>query len=76
MSAAAMPRENPQKIDTCFHRFNDLPREIRLLIWEAALPGPRIVHLELDFLPIAYCTRVWSDKAVGTILRMDMSRCR
>ncbi|CZR63016.1 uncharacterized protein PAC_12913 [Phialocephala subalpina] len=27
---------------TCFPK---LPREIRLMIWEAALPGPRIVHI-------------------------------
>jgi hypothetical protein len=30
---------------TEFTQFRDLPKEIRLMIWEAALPGPRIVNV-------------------------------
>jgi hypothetical protein len=30
---------------TEFTRFRDLPKEIRLMIWEAALPGPRVVNV-------------------------------
>jgi hypothetical protein len=30
---------------TEFMRFRDLPKEIRLMIWEAALPGPRVVNV-------------------------------
>ena len=29
-----------------FTLFPELPKEIRLLIWNAALPGPRVVHLQ------------------------------
>jgi len=31
-----------------FPQFKDFPLEIRQLIWEAALPGPRIITFELD----------------------------
>jgi len=35
-----------------FHRFSDLPVEVRLDIWELALPGPRIVHLKMKPLKV------------------------
>jgi len=35
-----------------FHRFGDLPVEVRLDIWELALPGPRIVHLKMKPLKV------------------------
>ncbi|KUJ06298.1 uncharacterized protein LY89DRAFT_542662, partial [Mollisia scopiformis] len=31
--------------ETSFLQFGELPKEIRLAIWEAAIPGPRIVDL-------------------------------
>jgi hypothetical protein len=43
------PRSKPAKASSdppdLFTIFNELPKEIRLMIWEAALPGPRIVHV-------------------------------
>jgi hypothetical protein len=38
--------EKDQAVDDhLFPQFGNLPKEIRLEIWEAALPGPRIVEL-------------------------------
>jgi len=50
-----------------FTKFPELPREIRLLIWEAALPGPRIVHLKIElFRSCDFGTRrVRSDKTLA-----------
>lgn len=48
-------------------RFNDLPKEIRLLIWKEALPGPRIIHLQSYQLLSYYTTRVWSDKSIEEV---------
>ena len=43
--------------------FNNLPTDLRLTIWEFALPGPRIVQKP----PKTYCcTRVDPDNAVGS----------
>jgi hypothetical protein len=47
-----------------FSRFHELPKEIRLVIWEMALPGPRVVYLEQDLLNSHSCNRVWSNKIV------------
>ncbi len=44
-----------------FRRFAELPCEVRLLIWEAALPGPRVVHLRSARLARYRCGRVRSD---------------
>lgn len=33
-------------LDISFHRFGDLPLELRTHIWKLALPGPRIVQLQ------------------------------
>lgn len=54
----------PQRM---FTKFPELPREIRLLIWEAALPGPRIVHLRSEFLTSCKfgTRRVRSDKTLA-----------
>lgn len=49
-----------------FYRFNDLPIEIRHIIWHKAMPGPRIVRVTYDELKGGYCTRVWSDKETTT----------
>jgi hypothetical protein len=40
--------------DPLFPQFGNLPKEIRLEIWEAALPGPRIVELREKPLKIAF----------------------
>ena len=50
-----------------FTKFNELPKEIRLLIWEQALPGPRIVHLQRHLLRSYDTTRVWSDKSIEDV---------
>jgi hypothetical protein len=48
-----------------FILFGKLPKEIRLMIWNEALPGPRIVFLELDFPETQpYWRRVWSNRAI------------
>jgi hypothetical protein len=47
-----------------FTLFNELPKEIRLLIWEHALPGPRIVYLQRHVLRSYDTSRVWSDKSI------------
>jgi hypothetical protein len=62
LTSPAMPTASD--VEWSFPQFNNLPKEIRLLIWKEALPEPRIVFLERIFLPWYPCTRVWSDKAV------------
>jgi hypothetical protein len=52
MTAAVDGDEAPQPF-TIFHSFPKLPKEIRLMIWELQLPGPRIVHLELKQFKVA-----------------------
>jgi hypothetical protein len=47
-----------------FPQFNQLPKELREMIWEAALPDPRVVYVKKELLKQYYCTRVWSDKAI------------
>jgi hypothetical protein len=47
-----------------FPQFNQLPKELREMIWEAALPDPRVVYVKKEFMEQYYCTRVWSDKAI------------
>ncbi|KAF4633679.1 hypothetical protein G7Y89_g4421 [Cudoniella acicularis] len=75
VAAIAMPRDGAGFIpidavsasaDSTFSRFNDLPLEIRTLIWKAAIQ-PRIVHLESFFLPIYSCCRVRSDREVDEL---------
>jgi hypothetical protein len=39
-----------------FTRFAELPKEIRLLIWDASVPGPRIVNIRQRYL-----TKTWDD---------------
>lgn len=36
---------------TDFHRFSSLPLELRIHIWEDALPGPRIVYIQCVISP-------------------------
>ncbi|PMD23037.1 hypothetical protein NA56DRAFT_644614 [Hyaloscypha hepaticicola] len=38
--------DNTKNQDQTFPLFPKLPKEIRLMIWELTLPGPRIVHLQ------------------------------
>jgi hypothetical protein len=44
-----------------FHRFNDLPTELRYLIWVLALPGPRVIKLEQRRLESHFYSSVRSD---------------
>jgi hypothetical protein len=50
-----------------FPKFNSLPPEIRNMIWEAALPGPRIIHVETRDRQFYSCFRVRSDIAVDAL---------
>jgi hypothetical protein len=47
-----------------FLQFNRLPKELREMIWEAALPDPRVVYVTQESIETYFCTRVWSDKAI------------
>ncbi|KAF4630893.1 hypothetical protein G7Y89_g7246 [Cudoniella acicularis] len=49
---------------TTFHLFRNLPQEIRLQIWEEALPGPRVVYIEPYRALTNICDRVWSNKNI------------
>jgi hypothetical protein len=53
----------PPTTDPQFVLFGILPLELRLTIWELALPGPRIVHFEPRRVRGGTCVRVRSDKA-------------
>ncbi|CAG8959828.1 hypothetical protein HYFRA_00001736 [Hymenoscyphus fraxineus] len=68
--AYAGPRQPPRNIrvaPTSFHPFGRLPLELRLDIWQHALPGPRIVDLKTQVAPSHIgSTRVRSDKAITT----------
>ncbi|KAH6712029.1 hypothetical protein BKA61DRAFT_736546 [Leptodontidium sp. MPI-SDFR-AT-0119] len=50
---------------TSFHKFSELPKELRLTIWELALPGPRIT-LKMAHLKQNRCPRVRSDANIDT----------
>ena len=41
---------NTRSESRTFTRFAELPKEIRLLIWEEAIPGPRIVNIRQRYL--------------------------
>src|SRR5277367_3991537 len=61
-----MPSKYPSDPNPSFTIFNKLPQETRLMIWEAALPGPQIVHVKMKFLgstEFGY-RRVRSDRTV------------
>jgi hypothetical protein len=47
-----------------FSLFPNLPKEVRLLMREIALPGPRIIYLRRRNLESYDCSRVWSDKPI------------
>jgi hypothetical protein len=64
MTSQPIPNLSLSDIEWSFPQFSLLPKEIRLMILEKALPGPRIVFLERKYLPYYPCTRVWSDKAI------------
>jgi hypothetical protein len=68
-SAAKMYDPHPS-----FPQFTKLPKELRVMIWRAALPDPRIVFLQPDLLSKYYCTRVWSDKAVDAYFSGPIKR--
>lgn len=57
-----------EEVQESFTLFGKLPLEIRLMILEAALPGPRIVHVEQHHLPTYPCYRVRSDVAMTEII--------
>ncbi|KAE8454455.1 hypothetical protein EG329_000078 [Mollisiaceae sp. DMI_Dod_QoI] len=45
--------DNSERVEEIsFPQFNELPKEIRLAIWEASLPGPRIVDLREKLLKV------------------------
>jgi hypothetical protein len=50
-----------------FTLFSELPKEMRILIWENALPSPRIVYLQRHILRSYDTNRVWSDKAIEDV---------
>jgi hypothetical protein len=54
-------------IPSSFPNFNFLPTEIRLMIWEAALPDPRIIHIEARDREFYSCFRVRSDTAIDAL---------
>jgi hypothetical protein len=56
-AADVRPSRLPNLLRT-FTIFNEFPKELRLMIWEAALPGPRIVFLEREELPLHQTSRV------------------
>lgn len=62
MSAASAPDDEPS-----FTLFNELPKELRLLVWKHAVPGPRIIHLQRHILKLYYTTRIWSDKSIEDV---------
>lgn len=47
-----------------FPRFRYLPMEVRIMIWKAALPGPRVVFIQAKRLRDVPCSRVRSDMCV------------
>ncbi|KAK0118690.1 hypothetical protein ONS96_011777 [Cadophora gregata f. sp. sojae] len=55
-----------------FHRFPELPKELRLQIWGLTLPGPRIVRLTSAHLKPVYCLRVRSDADINTTAFLDI----
>ncbi|KAH6669047.1 hypothetical protein B0J14DRAFT_156125 [Halenospora varia] len=54
-----------------FPRFMEFPLEIRRLIWKAALPGPRIVHLEQYYPCERICYSVRSDVPVERMNHLE-----
>jgi hypothetical protein len=51
----------PQITSASFSRFNSLPIEARVMIWELLLPGPRIIHIKHQKLKAKVCLRVRND---------------
>lgn len=43
-------REFSSNATTFLHKFNEVPVELRLLIWDAMLPGPRTIEFQLKEL--------------------------
>jgi hypothetical protein len=50
-----------------FQRFNELPKELRLMIWEAALPERRVVSIESA--PLQYTVGEWNQRVDEQTLR-------
>jgi hypothetical protein len=52
-----------------FHRFPDLPTELRLLIWSHCIPGPRVVEMDFPMsnqhliIPSGFLRGLWSSPA-------------
>jgi hypothetical protein len=52
-----------------FHKSGNLPKEIRLLIWESVLPNPRVVNIVQK--PLELTVRDW-ERANGATKREDI----
>lgn len=52
-------------LDTCqFPRFKDLPRDIRYMIYDMLMPGPRIVHVDIAEIKMGTVERVWDNQDI------------
>jgi hypothetical protein len=59
--------DTPATVPSSFPKFNSLPQEIRITIWEIALPPPRIIHIESRDRKFYQCYRVRSDTAIDAL---------
>jgi hypothetical protein len=53
-NAAVTPQNHPSKRRGSFTSFAYLPAELRVQIWQNAVPGPRVIHVNYDTLTPNY----------------------